>query len=249
MLLPPQVITRPTLQLDMRDSGCLCGLMLCLNMTYLYGKYVFICQGSLCGMAATHLLLLLLLLQHHVLQERNQTLHHHLSLAATSKSEGTLHHQGCSCTQNRTRSAVAHIDPYLLDGLERGDCGERRRGHLADVHVHVAAVLADGQRRVFLRHVLRLLDILGGLLDVRLAIDRVAHGIQVVAGRPFKPGGGDAASRSLVLVVLVLGVVVSGVLASFSPFRSTSSRAARQIHLPRRERLAEPSCCRASLLY
>lgn len=128
MLLPPQVITRPTLQLHMRDSGCLCGPMLCLNMTSLYGKYVFICQGSLCGMVATHLLpplVLLLLQQHHVLQECDPNTPSPPSLLGCNfKSEGTLHHQGCSCcccTQNRTRSAaVAHMTLTFLTDLSVG---------------------------------------------------------------------------------------------------------------------------------
>lgn len=149
---------------------------------------------------------LLLQQQHRVLQGHNHSTPSPPCLGYNFKSEGQLHHQGwtgqCVCVW----WVGGGHDPYLLDGLERGDCGERRRGHLSDVHVHVATVLADGQRRVFLRHVLRLLDILSGLLDVRLAVDdRVAHGIQVVAGRPFITGRrrGDVPGLMLLLVVVV----------------------------------------------
>lgn len=67
---------------------------------------------------------------------------------------------------------------HLLDGFQSGHCGERGGRHLSHVHVHVAAVLADGQRGVFLRDVLRLLDIFGGLFNLRFGVhDRVCHRI------------------------------------------------------------------------
>lgn len=68
---------------------------------------------------------------------------------------------------------------HLLDGFQSGHCSERGGRHLSHVHVHVAAVLADGQRGVFLRNVLSLLDIFGGLFHLRFGVhDRVCHRIQ-----------------------------------------------------------------------
>lgn len=71
---------------------------------------------------------------------------------------------------------------YLLDGFESRDCGERCGRHFPHIHVHVAAVLAHGQRWIFFRHVLGLFDIFRGLFHLRLAVDnRVGHFIQVMS--------------------------------------------------------------------
>lgn len=80
---------------------------------------------------------------------------------------------------------------YLLDGFEGRDCGERRGRHFPHVHVHVAAVLAHGQRWIFFRHVLGLFDIFCGLFHLRLAVDnRVGHFIQVMSIPLAKNRGG-----------------------------------------------------------
>lgn len=89
----------------------------------------------------------------------------------------------CSrCRRPMTAADGGHRDSYLLDGFESRDCGERRGRHFPHVHVHVAAVLAHGQRWIFFRHVLGLLDIFCGLFHLRLAVDnRVGHFIQVMS--------------------------------------------------------------------
>lgn len=87
----------------------------------------------------------------------------------------------CGCLPDLCPMAAGdggHHVPYLLHGFQRRDCGESCGGHLPDVHVHVAAVLADGQRGIFLRHVLGLLHIFSALLNLRLAVHgRVCHRI------------------------------------------------------------------------
>lgn len=93
----------------------------------------------------------------------------------------------CACRQDSQppRSMTVtdggdHVS-YLLDGFQSGDCGERCGGHFPDVHIHVAAVLADSHRGVFFRNVFGLFDIFRGLFNLRLAVhSRVGHCIQVV---------------------------------------------------------------------
>lgn len=95
-----------------------------------------------------------------------------------------------------TAANGGHRGSYLLDGLERRDCGERRGRHLPHVHVHVAAVLAHGQRWIFFRHVLGLFDIFRGLFHLRLAVDnRVGHFIQVITIRLAENCGGAGGCR------------------------------------------------------
>lgn len=74
-----------------------------------------------------------------------------------------------------------HHVSYLLDGFQCGHCGERCGGHFTNVHVHIAAVLADSQNWIFFRNVFSLFDIFSGLFNLRLAVhNRVGHRIQVI---------------------------------------------------------------------
>lgn len=93
----------------------------------------------------------------------------------------------CACTQD-TQSICPvtvtdggdHVS-YLLDGFQSRNGGEGCGRHFPDVHVHVAAVLADSQRGIFFRNVFGLFDIFSGLFNLRLAVhNRVGHCIQVV---------------------------------------------------------------------